>query len=73
MNLKCQMIIKNNPNLKKYIRENSHLYKELNRDGNVIFLIEEEMKKSYRLTTEDKLIDISNKINMVTEFMKILS
>lgn len=67
------MIIKNNPNLKKYIRENSHLYKELNRDGNVIFLIEEEMKKSYRLTTEDKLIDISNKINMVTEFMKILS
>ena len=73
MDLKCQMIIKNNPNLKRYLREHSYLYKDLNRNGDYIVYIEAEMKKAYKLTPEDRLLDIGNKINMVNEFIKILS
>lgn len=73
MDLKCQMIIRNNPNLKKYLREHSYLYKDLNRNGDFLTYIEEEMKKAYKLTPEDRLVDIGNKINMVNEFIKILS
>lgn len=73
MNIKTQMIINSNKNLSKYIRENSYLYKSLNRDENSIYLIIEEMKKKYKLTTEDKLINISERIQTLNEFIRILS
>jgi len=73
MTLKTQMIINNDINLSRYLRENSHLYKSLNRDENSIYLIIDEMKKRYKLTTGDKLINISERIKTINEFIKILS
>ena len=32
----------------------------------------QEMKKEYKLTTEDKLSDLTNKIEMVSSFLEVL-
>ncbi len=64
--------IKNNPLLYRYLRENSHLYKYLNRDPAVLKEIEESMKKTYKLTTEDRLEKISRSISLVSNFIDVL-
>ena len=73
MLLKDQFIIKNNPYLKKYLRENSYLYKNLNRDSNFIKYLEELMKKEYKITLPDKLDKIKDNINMINTFMDIVN
>ena len=69
MNLENQFRIKNNSLLQKYIRENSYWYKILNRNPNMIEYLEEEMKEKYKLTTADKINDLSNKLDLVRAFM----
>lgn len=64
--------IKNNPLIYKYLRENSYWYKALNRDGNNLKYLEEEMKKKYKLTTEDKIAKLSKNIQMISTFIDIL-
>ena len=72
MNLEVQFKIKNNPLLGQYIRENSYWYKILNRNPESIKKMTEDMKKAYKLTFEDKVDDLSNKINLVRAFMETL-
>lgn len=72
MNLDTQFKIRNNPMLQKYIRENSYWYKILNRDPELLKQMNEDMKKAYKLTFEDKIDDISNKMNLVRAFMDTL-
>lgn len=72
MTLALQFQIKNNPNLYRYLRENSHWYKELNRDPRSIKYMEAEMKKRYKLTATDRISNISKSLEMVRTFMDVL-
>lgn len=64
--------IKNNPYIYKYLRENSYWYKYLNRDKNNLKILEEEMKKRYKLTTEDRIKQISHDIELIKTFIDVL-
>lgn len=64
--------IKSNNNLHRYIRENSYWYKLLNRNPSLINKMEEDMKKKYKLTFEDKIDDLNNKINLIKGFMDVI-
>ena len=72
MNIKTQLIIKGNPNIYQYLRENSYWYKYLNRNPNVMKELIIEMKQKYKLTTSDKLERINNGVSMINSFMDIL-
>ena len=69
MNLETQFKLKNNSLLQKYIRENSYWYKILNRNPELIVKMNEEMKQKYKLTTTDKINDLSEKIDLIKTFM----
>lgn len=72
MQLNIKMIIEQNPDLKRYLKENSYWYKYLNRDSNYLRIMYQEMKKTYKLTPIDKLERINNNIKLVSEMFKIL-
>lgn len=72
MQLNIKMIIEQNPDLKRYLKENSYWYKYLNRDSNYLRIMYQEMKKAYKLTPIDKLERINNNIKLVSEMFKIL-
>jgi hypothetical protein len=56
-------------NLHRYLRENSYWYKLLNRDPKLINKMNEDMKKAYGLTLEDKVSDLTSKINLIKGFL----
>ena len=58
--------------IKRYLKENSYWYNYLNRNPIYLKAMEEEMKKKYKLTPEDKIEKMYNSISMVSEFLKIL-
>ena len=72
MNIKTQIIVRNNPNIYRYLRENSYWYKYLNRNGESIKDLEKEMKDRYKLRTEDRLESINNSISLIHSFMDVL-
>ncbi|MDD3821699.1 MAG: YlbE-like family protein [Bacilli bacterium] len=73
MNLDIQFKIKANPNYQRYLRENSHWYKILNRHPEQFNYFAEEMKERYKLRTTDKIDDFLEKIKLVRKFMNIIS
>ena len=73
MQLETQIIIKNNPIFEKFLRENSYWYKYLNRNKKNIKNFEEDLKKKYKLTTEDKINDMKDKIESLSKIMDILN
>ncbi len=72
MKLDLQFKIKNDPMLKRYIRENSYWYKILNRNPNMIDNMVDDMKEKYKLTTADKINNISEKLDLIRTFMNVL-
>ena len=72
MNIDTQFKIKSNPLLQKYIREHSYWYKLLNRNPNLINKMNDDMKKAYRLTIEDKIDDLNDKVNLIKSFMDLV-
>ena len=64
--------IRNNDKLYEYLKYNSYWYKILNRDANAIRDLEQEMKKTYKITTSDKLEDLNSKITMIRTFLDVL-
>ncbi len=64
--------VKTNPMVYQYLRENSSWYKLLNRDRNNLKYLEEEMKKKYKLTVEDRIEKFSHSMNMISAFMDVL-
>lgn len=72
MRLDTQFKIKNDPMLQKYIRENSYWYKILNRNPNMISTMVDQMKEKYKLTTADKINNISEKLDLIKTFMNVL-
>ena len=73
MLLRDQYVLKENFYLKKYLRENSHYYKNLNREPNFINKMNNLMKEEYKLTLPDKLDKLRNNISMFTTFMDIIN
>lgn len=55
MSLDVQFKLKSNPNYIKYIRENSHWYKILNRNPSMFKIFESEVKEKYKLRPTDKI------------------
>ena len=72
MQIGIKIEIEQNPNLKRYLKENSYWYRYLNRDNDYLKLMYQEMKKQYKLTTSDRLEKINNNIKIVSEMFKIL-
>lgn len=72
MNLDTQFKIKSDANYQKYLRENSHWYKILNRNPERFNDFASEMKERYRLRPTDKISDISDKLDMVRTFLNVL-
>lgn len=72
MRIDIQFKLKDDPNLQKFVRENSYWYKNLNRNPDSINLLIDEMKEKYKLTTADKINDLSNKLDLIKTFMNVL-
>lgn len=73
MNLKTIHYIKTHPLVYNYLRENSSWYTELNRGNDVLKQIEEEAKKFYKQTPEDKLAKISKNVELIKAFMDVIN
>lgn len=73
MNIETQIIIKNNPYIYHYLRENTAWYKTLNRYPESIKTLEQEVKNHYHLNPTDKIDEISKKIEMVRSFMDMIN
>ena len=56
-------------NLKRFLRENSYWYKELNRDPNNFKYFVEDMKIKYKLRTIDKVDNFINSVDLVTKII----
>ena len=65
MQVETRMRLKSNPNLYRYLRENSYWYKILNRDPSRFKEFEEKAKERYHLRPSDK-------INRMLETFEIL-
>ncbi len=72
MDIKTQIIVRSNPNIYRFLREESYWYKYLNRDPNSIKDLEKAMKTKYKLTTEDRLEKINQSMSLIHSFMDVL-
>lgn len=72
MNLYTINYIKSNPNLYRFLRDDSSWYKVLNRGEESIKMVEEEMRKRYKLTAQDKIEKLSRSVEMISTFMDVL-
>lgn len=72
MNLDIQFRLKSNPNYIKYIRENSHWYKYLNRSPETFSMFIEEMKEKYKLRTTDKIDRFMSRIEFISDLMNVI-
>ena len=73
MEIETQIRIKSNPIFEKFLRENSYWYKYLNRNKTYFKNFEEDLKKKYKLTAEDKMNDMREKIESLSKIMDILN
>ncbi len=72
MSLDLILTINSNPIQKQFLRENSYWYKYLNRSNIYYKDFINDMKKKYKLTTQDKINKVINNINMVNTFLDVL-
>ena len=66
------ILIRSDPRLNMYLKCNSYWYKELIRNPASITLLEEEMKKEFKLTTSDKINDMTEKLEMLQMFLNVM-
>ncbi len=67
-----QYKINNDINLKRFLRENSYWYKELNRNSNSFRYFVSDMKVKYKLTPEDKINRTIENIGVIQSFLDVL-
>lgn len=72
MNLYTINYIKNHPNIYRFLREESYWYKYLNRSSSYLKPLEEQMKKKYKITPEDKINKLSKNIDLISTFIDVL-
>ena len=73
MNIYLQYKLKTDPNYMRYLKENSHWYKYLNRDYRYFRQFETEMKNKYKLTSKDKLDRFTKNVDKVSQIIDIFS
>ena len=73
MTLELQFKLKSNPLYIKYLHENSHWYKTLNRDPSMFNNFVEEMKSAYKLRPADKLNKALSTFEMVSAIISSLN
>jgi len=64
--------IDNDINLKKFLREHSYWYKQLNRDSNNFIHFVSDMKVKYKLTTEDRINKMVDSMGMIQSLLDVL-
>ena len=64
--------ILSNDLLHRYLRENSHWYKILNRHPEFINNMIHEMKDKYKLNAGDKIERLGERLSMVESILKVL-
>ena len=72
MDLNTQYKIFNNSLLHRYLRENSHWYKILNRNPLLLDDMIQEMKDKYKLNTSDKIERLSDRLSMIESLLEVL-
>lgn len=72
MDVKTQLIVRSNPNIYRFLREESYWYKYLNRNPDSLKDLEKAMKNKYKLTAEDRLEKVGNSISLLHSFMDVL-
>lgn len=72
MDIRTQMIVRSNPNIYRFLREESYWYKYLNRNPNYIKDLERKMKSKYKLTAQDRLEKINQSMGLIHSFMNVL-
>jgi|LSQX01.1.fsa_nt_gb 6-phosphogluconate dehydrogenase len=72
MNLDIQFKIKSDSNYGRYLRENSHWYKILNRSPERFDEFVNEMKENYRLRPTDKINSFTEKLNFISSLLSSL-
>lgn len=73
MTLDLQFKLRSNPLFIKYLHENSHWYKILNRDPDMFNTFVEEMKTTYKLRPSDKLNQALSTFEMVSAIFSSLN
>lgn len=73
MTLDLQFKLKSNPLHIKYLHENSHWYKILNRDPDMFNAFVEEMKTAYKLRPSDRLNKALSTFEMVSAIISSLN
>lgn len=72
MNQKTISIIKNNPMIYRYLRDNSYEYLYLFRNDNYLETIEKKSKKLYQEPLERKIEKLQKNINLINSFINIM-
>lgn len=72
MDLDLLYRIRQDKNLYLYLKYHSYWYKILRREPLLIKEMEKEMKKEFKLTTSDKINDISRKMELFNTFLNML-
>ena len=65
MSIETQIKLKSNINYLKFLRENSHWYKYLNRSNQYFKDFEEEMKTTYKLRPSDRISKAIDTFDMI--------
>ena len=72
METRVKVILDSNNMYKTYLRSNSYWYKTLNRNPEAIDVFINEVKEKYKLTTQDKINNIVDKIDMINKFINVI-
>ena len=64
--------IRSDSNLLLYLKYHSYWYKELLRNPESIKYMESEMRKEFKLTLEDSMERLSNKVSILKNFLDVL-
>lgn len=73
MRFDVQIKLKSNPMHLRFIRENSHWYKILNRNPEKFDDMVEEMKTKYHLRTTDRINNVLDSVDLITKIFKVTS
>ena len=72
MDINTQQKIFKDDMLHRYLRENSHWYKILNRHPELINNMIQEMKDKYKLNPGDKIERLGERLSMLESILKVL-
>ena len=72
MNVELLFYIRKTPLLHHNLKYHSYWYKELYRNPSSIKNMEQQMKKEYKLTFEDKINNFTDKINLISNFLDVI-